>query len=267
MIREVVIALIPILVFGFIYIFIFCLAFYMFGQHQVGFDYYSEENQGDIIEGIIKDCISDDPAECQERYELKLADEREENKEAVTYDTAWLAIMFVWQILMGDATHENFFDYRSRFTDSPTPYFLYALYLIASFIIMIMILNIIIAIMGEVQVERTNLGRAVIYKKQLAVVLDSIYKFDDQVRLKSWFNRPILSDTADPVDKYKQMFPRFLVVALNRKAEDDNEVTQLADQILDNHEQLRQEFSLKTFQLDNSLQMIKKLILSDDGKK
>jgi hypothetical protein len=38
--------------------FVFFLAFYMFGQQQTGFDYYYEINQVDIMEGIIHDCDS-----------------------------------------------------------------------------------------------------------------------------------------------------------------------------------------------------------------
>ena len=56
---------------------------------------------------------------------------------------------------MGDAQHEHFYEYKSRYTGSATPLFLYGLYLIASFVVMIMILNIIIAVMGEVQLSRT----------------------------------------------------------------------------------------------------------------
>jgi uncharacterized membrane protein len=72
--------------------------------------------------------------------------------------------MFVWQMLMGDATHDEFFEFKAKQSESWTPYILYVLYLLASAMMMILLLNIIIAIMGNTQTTRTELGRKVIYR-------------------------------------------------------------------------------------------------------
>jgi hypothetical protein len=169
LIEEVWFALLPFLVFLFLYIIAIFLAIYMFGQQQVGFDYYYQKNQGDIEEGIIRDCESH-PDDCDTRYAEQLADNREFNKEEVPYDN-WLgAFLFVYQMLMGDATHEYFKHYEARKPgaegdpNSITPYILYVLYLGASFLVMIIMLNIIIAIMGNTQTVRTELKRKVIYR-------------------------------------------------------------------------------------------------------
>ena len=79
------------------------------------------------------------------------ADWREENKESVPYDAAFLAMMHVYQMLMGDAQHESFYKYQLRKpeVESKTPDIMYALYMASSFFIMIMLLNIIIAIMND----------------------------------------------------------------------------------------------------------------------
>merc|ERR1711998_602319 len=57
--------------------------------------------------------------------------------------------MFVWQMLLGDASHETFFEFKGKQSGSLTPYILYFLYLVASSMMIILLLNIIIAIMGN----------------------------------------------------------------------------------------------------------------------
>jgi hypothetical protein len=166
----------------------------MFGQHQVGFDYYHEVNQDDIKEGIIQDCVMIGGTEaepiwnyesCEDRYGDLLGDAREENKESAPYDNG-LAFMFVYQMLMGDATHEYFYEMKTKKTGSTTPMIMYVLYIFASAAIMLVLLNIVIAIMSDTQATRTGLGRSVIYKNQLQTVLDRIYRFDHTVDVKTW---------------------------------------------------------------------------------
>lgn len=67
LISEVLVALIPFAVFLIMYLFTFFLSIYMFGQHQVGFDYFHPENQEDIIEGILQDCNGENYDDCDER--------------------------------------------------------------------------------------------------------------------------------------------------------------------------------------------------------
>lgn len=120
--------------------------------------------------------------------------------EEAPYDNWEGALMFVYQMLMGDATPEFFLAYSARVdtsdgddktiawfeNNSYTIAILYALYLASSFIIMIIMLNIIIAIMGDTQSKRSELGRAVIYRNQLQTILRNFYRFDYQVTLKDW---------------------------------------------------------------------------------
>ena len=161
------------------------------------------------------------------------------------------SIFFMWQILMGDATHEHFYAYKGRDPQAreskqlATTMILYFLYVTASFYIMILLLNMIIAIMGNAQAQRTELGRRVIYRHQLEQIVRFIYRFDNDVRLKAWSSKPteddnsclqimrkywlkLLGDESKPTDNrvlmHKMKFPRYLTVAYRRSVEPESEL-------------------------------------------
>lgn len=52
------IALGPFMVFLVTYIAMFFAAFYLFGQQQVGFNYYYKKNQDELESGMLHDCAS-----------------------------------------------------------------------------------------------------------------------------------------------------------------------------------------------------------------
>lgn len=105
--------------------------------------------------------------------------------------------MFVYQMLIGDATDEYFLEYNARTASadgepgSLTPYILYALYLISSFLLSLIMLNIIIAIMGNTNAVRTGMGRKVIYKNQLETVINRIFKFKHEISVTDWTDRAL----------------------------------------------------------------------------
>lgn len=149
---------------------------------------------------------------------------------------------------MGDATHEHFFAYKGRekqafeSTQILTTMILYVLYITASFYIMILLLNMIIAIMGNAQQQRTELGRRVIYRHQLEQIVRFIYRFDNDVRLKDWSSKDdssclkvllqswmwLLGERSEPTDNrvlmHKKKFPRYLTVAYRRSVEQESEL-------------------------------------------
>ena len=103
--------------------------------------------------------------------------------------------MYIYQLLMGDASHSAFLEYSATSESgeghpkSITPYILYVLYLIASFLVTLIMLNIVIAIMGNAQAMRSELGRKVIYRNQLKTVIQRIHKFKHTVSLEDWMDR------------------------------------------------------------------------------
>lgn len=58
---------------------------------------------------------------------------------------------------------------------------LYIIYFAASLTIVLILMNIIIAIMGEVQAQRGDKGRAVVYATQLKVVIDNYAKYNHMI--------------------------------------------------------------------------------------
>lgn len=70
-------------------------------------------------------------------------------------------------MLLGDASHDGFLSFKQigkeDSTDSYTWVFLYVIYLFATLIIVLVLMNIIIAVMGEVQAKRGEKKRAVVY--------------------------------------------------------------------------------------------------------
>lgn len=206
------------------------------------------------MEGMIQDCLAGDYVDengngtpCDERYEVQIGNEREDNKESVPYDNGWLTFMFVYQILMGDATHEHFLEYKGKQSGSWTPYILYALYLVSSATIMILLLNIIIAIMGNTQAERTELGRKVLYRSQLLTVVSRIYKFNQDVTLEDWIDRENARGCCDTlfgrdyaeenalnrVKFFQKKFPRYLTIAYSRATEPESELETLTAKMTD----------------------------------
>ena len=113
-----------------------------------------------------------------------------------------------------------------------TPAVLLVVYVMASFFIMVIMLNIVIAIMGDTQTKRTDLGRAVIYKNQLRTVLDRYYSFGDRLDLDKWEglrngkyrNTPGKElDEENLVKVYQAQFPRYLTVAFQRSVEEEDD--------------------------------------------
>lgn len=142
--------------------------------------------------------------------------------------------MFVYQMLMGDADHSYFFEHKGKFSGSPTPWVLYLIYIASSFFMMIVLLNIIIAIMGNTQTVRTELGRKVIYKNQMATLLRQIHRYNYRVNLTNWMKRAdeekngcwccarTGSDEHNQVQVFQGQFPKFLTVAYRRSTDPES---------------------------------------------
>lgn len=213
-----------------------------------------------------------------------------DDKEEAPYDNWEGALFFVYQILMGDATPEYFLAYSARVDTSEvgpdatsdeeliahvensgyTIFVMYLLYLAASFFLMIIMLNIIIAIMGDTQAKRSELGRAVIYRNQLQTVLSRFYQFDYQVALNDWQARhegkgkyapyfvSSLVEKGNKIQKYECNYPRYLTVAYNRSTEPESELETMVS---------LQEKTLKQFDLQQrNFDMLHELMASVDEK-
>ena len=109
-----------------------------------------------------------------DRYEEQLGNAQFDNREEVQIGNVPGSFFYVFQMLMGDASPETIWSYAAKQKQEDpylddyensmwTPYILLVVYVMASFFIMVIMLNIIIAIMGEVQGQRGEKGRAVIY--------------------------------------------------------------------------------------------------------
>lgn len=81
----------------------------------------------------------------------------------IEYTTIGGTFMYVYQMLLGDASHDGFTAYKQVDNGSYTWLFLYIFYIAASLVIVLVLMNIIIAVMGEVQEQRREKGRAVIF--------------------------------------------------------------------------------------------------------
>ena len=90
--------------------------------------------------------------------------------------------------------------------------FLWGTYLVASISIVLVLMNIIIAIMGEVQGQRGELGRAVVYATQCKVAIEQYSRFSYMLQL----------------DTDKNQWPRYLTFAYDRQPE-ENEDTEEGD--------------------------------------
>ena len=150
---------------------------------------------------------------------------------------------------MGDASPETIWSYAAKQKQEDpylddyensmwTPYILLVVYVMASFFIMVIMLNIIIAIMGDTQSKRTELGRAVIYKNQLRTILDSFYRFNDRVNVDRWVGTRTGKyritpgkelDEENLVKVYQAQFPRYLTVAFKRSVEEEDDTTTILD--------------------------------------
>jgi hypothetical protein len=74
-------------------------------------------------------------------------------------------------MLLGDSPYDTFNLYK-RWHRSPATVGLFFFYIIITCLLMIFLLNIIIAIMAEVQTERSANKRAVLYKAKLHYIVD-----------------------------------------------------------------------------------------------
>jgi uncharacterized membrane protein len=81
-------------------------------------------------------------------------------------------------MLLGDASHDGFLAFKQVDAGSWTFLVLYIIYFGATLAIVLVLMNIIIAIMGDVQAQRGEKGRAVVYGTQLKVVIEQYAKFN-----------------------------------------------------------------------------------------
>ena len=96
----------------------------------------------------------------------------EDEQLSIDYDGVGKTFIYVYQMLLGDASHEGFTAFKQVDNGSYTFIFLYVVYFAATTAIVLVLMNIIIAIMGEVQAKRGEKGRAVVYATQLKVVIE-----------------------------------------------------------------------------------------------
>ena len=178
--------MLPFLTFVVMFMGTFVLIFYMIGIHHVNFDFHSEENFDDWNNGIVKECsvmyetnststvqrdgkpfnITVPHFVCEtdaSRIDDILGDAKEANNEEVPYDNIFQAFLFVYQMFLGDATPEFFAAFKAKVRNSATMYVLWLFYIPISFLLLVVLLNMLIAIMGDAQSSRTEHGRAIIY--------------------------------------------------------------------------------------------------------
>lgn len=115
------------------------------------------------------------------RYEELLANVYSAETSSVQYRDMLSSAIFVYQMLLGDVDPSAFLSFKQLESGSYTFLFLWIVYIFASISIVLVLMNIIIAIMGEVQGQRGEKGRAVVYSTQAKLVLEQYPMFVDLV--------------------------------------------------------------------------------------
>lgn len=82
--------------------------------------------------------------------------------------------------------------------------FLWLIYVAGSVIILLVLMNIIIAVMGEVQGQRAEQGRATVYATQAKVIIEEFSRFKDKTEMRGQTN-----------------WPRYLTIAYRRTEEEE----------------------------------------------
>lgn len=100
-------SLIPLTVFiGYISI-TFIFLFYTIGQHQLTFDFLTDLNLDDMAGGIIQE-YSDGDEPGEDRYEDIVGNMMEDEELDIAYRTIGMTVIFVYQMLLGDASPDGF---------------------------------------------------------------------------------------------------------------------------------------------------------------
>ena len=89
-------------------------------------------------------------------------------QEDVLYGEPIGAIIYMFNFLFGNADDGPFRNYELK-NEQP---WLYVFYVIAGFLIIVILLNMIIAIMSDTQARRSAHGRNVIFKTKLKMILN-----------------------------------------------------------------------------------------------
>jgi hypothetical protein len=174
-------SLMPLTVFIGIIFVTFIFIFYTIGQHQLTFDFYTDYNLDDMAGGIIREYV-DGMEPGQDRYEDILGNMYEDEELDIEYRGIAKTFVYVYQMLLGDASHDGFLAFKQTALGSYTYLVLYIIYLIASLMIVLVLANIIIAVMGEVQSMRTDKGRdIVVYATQMKVVIAQYSTYNQMI--------------------------------------------------------------------------------------
>lgn len=121
---------------------------------------------------------------------------------------------------------------------------LYIVYFAASTSIVLILMNIIIAVMGEVQAQRGEKGRSVVYSTQLKVVIDNYAKYNHMI-------------TAGDVR------PAFLTMAYKREDDEDDDDDGINDETERNFTVLNNRIDANQRELLKGLTAIKKAVSSN----
>lgn len=123
----------------------------------------------------------DEPFE--DRYQEILDNVHEDEINEIPYRGISRSAIYIYQMLLGDADPSSFFAFKQIDSGSFTFLFLWVVYVGATIAIVLVLMNIIIAIMGEVQGQRGEHGRAVVYSTQAKVAIEQYSKFKHMILL------------------------------------------------------------------------------------
>ena len=92
----------------------------------------------------------------------------EEEKEKITYDNIFGAMWFMYEILIGSSSTIPF-----TMGNASQNYILKGLYIVSTFVLLIHLLNMLIAIMGGTYSDRSEIANQIKVRDHLAFVIDN----------------------------------------------------------------------------------------------
>ena len=124
----------------------------------------------------------------------------DENQSIIPYSTSFGSVWFMIEILLNSSETDSF-----DIGNASMKGYLYCLYLISSLLIVILMLNMLIAIMGDTFSKRKEFGKQITIKDHLGYVMDNWYQLDDSFPQRGKIKYIITAYSSDEITGEKQM--------------------------------------------------------------